>query len=275
MTASLSSIRVAFGAHEIELRSNRRDVLQSLGESFKHMKGSASTAAFAVAEVIETNGRFRVRPVAGAPDERATARDAVRWARQQVIEGMMRARPDLLWMHGAAVASAGRALLLPGARGRGKSTLATALCARGWRFLSDDVIALDPPTLHVHPFPRVPELREDPGEAMDDEWIREAPKAAFDVAHCLADGPHAVAAIVFPCASRTGAPESLERRTPSEAVRAIAEGCWNFAELGLLAPATLSRLVSGVPAMTLEFSDTAAAAERLAAWFAEGARAAS
>lgn len=272
MTPSRASVRVAFGEHEIELRSNRRDVLESLEQSFKHMKGSARSAAFAIAEVIESGGRFRVLPVSGAPDERASARDAIRWARQQVIEGMMRARPDILWMHGAAVASDGRAILLPGARGRGKSTLATALCARGWRFLTDDLIALEPATLQVRPFPRVPEVREDPGDEMPDEWIREAPKTAFDVARCLATGPHPVAAIVFPVASRTGEPQSLERRSPSEALRMIAEGCWNFADLGLLAPSTLSRLVSGVPAMTLAFTDTSAAAERLAAWFADGAR---
>ena len=50
-----------------------------------------------------------------------------------------------LALHGAAVAVGGRAMILLGRSGQGKSTLAASLCARaGATLFSDDAVALDP-----------------------------------------------------------------------------------------------------------------------------------
>jgi hypothetical protein len=46
-------------------------------------------------------------------------------------------------LHGSAVAADGRALLLLGASGTGKSTLASRLSGLGWRFLADDACGID------------------------------------------------------------------------------------------------------------------------------------
>lgn len=48
-----------------------------------------------------------------------------------------------LVLHASAVSSKGRAVAFLGARGFGKSTLATLLHARGWGVISDDVTAVD------------------------------------------------------------------------------------------------------------------------------------
>ncbi|HEX4739376.1 MAG TPA: hypothetical protein VH331_17650 [Allosphingosinicella sp.] len=61
---------------------------------------------------------------------------------QAILEGV---HADIDWlglMHGAAVARDGGAILIPGASGAGKSTLAAFLAARGYHYLSDDLIAL-------------------------------------------------------------------------------------------------------------------------------------
>ncbi|ABC22081.1 Hpr(Ser) kinase/phosphatase [Rhodospirillum rubrum ATCC 11170] len=52
-------------------------------------------------------------------------------------------RRGLIPLHASAVALDGRALLLSGESGTGKSTLAAALLARGYPLLSDDLCALD------------------------------------------------------------------------------------------------------------------------------------
>lgn len=72
-----------------------------------------------------------------------------------VIDGTVRARPAIhaiaTWaagrgvmpVHAAAVARDGRALLLIGRGGRGKTTTALTLAARGWRLIADDLCFLE------------------------------------------------------------------------------------------------------------------------------------
>jgi hypothetical protein len=265
-------MRIAFGESEVEIRADDTLLLGSLAESYRHMKGTGRGPASAVAEIRRSDTGYRVTSATGVSARREKLGMAIRWARQQVTEGFIRARGDLLWMHGAAVGRGSGALLLPGRRGQGKSTLATALCARGWSFLTDDLVPLDPASLRIIPFPRVPEVREDPGEDHPVEWLNRAPKRTFDIRKHISPEALTVAAIVFPRARRGGAVGALDACTSAEAVLAIAEGCWNFSELGTLAPATLSRLVAGVPSRTMSFSDADAAAETLTAWYDGGGR---
>jgi HprK-related kinase A len=79
-------------------------------------------------------------------------------------------------IRGAALERDGHALLLPGAAGVGKSTLATSLTfVGGWRLLSDTLILLDPVTGGVLPLPRPIELKNDAIDAAR----AVAPSAAF------------------------------------------------------------------------------------------------
>jgi hypothetical protein len=59
-----------------------------------------------------------------------------------------------LILHSACVERSGRALLLPGPPGTGKSTMCAALASRGWRLLSDELALLDLVTANVIPLPR-------------------------------------------------------------------------------------------------------------------------
>jgi hypothetical protein len=64
-----------------------------------------------------------------------------------------------LIVHAACVEKSGRALLLPGPPGSGKSTLCAALVARGWRLLSDELALVDFRTQCVVPLPRPVSLK--------------------------------------------------------------------------------------------------------------------
>ncbi len=66
-------------------------------------------------------------------------------------------------LHAAALERDGRALLVAGPSGTGKTTLALGLSERGYRLLSDDFAPLHRETGLVHPFPRPLGIRE--GEA--------------------------------------------------------------------------------------------------------------
>jgi hypothetical protein len=70
--------------------------------------------------------------------------------------------PQLYFVHAAALADAGRATLLVGDSGAGKSTTAYALAASGMDYLSDELAPIDPRTGDVHPYPRAICLKRDP-----------------------------------------------------------------------------------------------------------------
>lgn len=66
---------------------------------------------------------------------------------------------DRLVIHGAVLERNGRALLLPGTPGAGKSTLCAALAHSGWRLLSDELTLADLDDTCIHPLPRPVSLK--------------------------------------------------------------------------------------------------------------------
>lgn len=268
MSGSPATIHVAFGAQEVTIQSNDPAVLQSLEASFRHMRRTGAASVVGAVHVRLEDGVYRGDGPVGSYEAGPSLRAAIRWARYQAIEALIRARTDLLWLHGAVAGWRGRALVMPGRRGRGKSTMVTELCRRGWTFLTDDILPLDPATLHVLPFPQVPEIRRDPGREMPEAWL--AAVAKTEVALDARVGREAlpVEAIVLPAARRTGG-VTLRPCSPAEAVLEIAQGCWNFAEHGARAVGILSRLVIGLPTMRLTFHAGRAAAARVSEWAAE------
>ena len=74
-----------------------------------------------------------------------------------------RIRSDLLFLHAAAVGWKGRAALLVGDPGAGKSTLTFALLEHGGLdYLSDELAPVELETLSVHPYPRALWLKRPP-----------------------------------------------------------------------------------------------------------------
>lgn len=61
----------------------------------------------------------------------------------------------------AAEAPSGGIVVFPAAMEAGKSTLATGLARAGWRYVTDEVVAIDPVDRRVQPYPRAISL--DPG----------------------------------------------------------------------------------------------------------------
>jgi len=65
---------------------------------------------------------------------------------------LQRQRPDLFFLHAAAVAWEGRVAALPAFSGTGKSTLTLVLLAGGFEYLSDELAPIDLRALTVHPY---------------------------------------------------------------------------------------------------------------------------
>jgi hypothetical protein len=173
-----------------------------------------------------------------------------------------------LMIHAAVVEWQGRALLLPGKTGSGKSTLCGGLVARGWRLLSDEFAMVRPRDARLAPWPRPLSLK---GAAIDliaprlpgcpvGRRVPETGKGTIAYFRPPADSvrrsrePATPAWVVFP----TWTPGEATRLAPVRRARAffrLADNSMNYERLGTRGFETLERLVERVLAWELTYGD--------------------
>ncbi len=75
----------------------------------------------------------------------------VSWCNQQAVAS----RPEMVNLHAAGLTApeTNRCVVLPGIPGSGKSSISAAACARGWGYLSDEMVSLDHQGL-AHSYPK-------------------------------------------------------------------------------------------------------------------------
>jgi hypothetical protein len=91
--------------------------------------------------------------------ERGSLVHALYHVRKWITSAFVHARPELLWLHAAAAARHGAALVIAGSAGSGKSTLVAELLRRSWALLADDAAAIERQRGIVLPLPISPETR--------------------------------------------------------------------------------------------------------------------
>ncbi len=171
--------------------------------------------------------------------------------------------------HAAVVEKAGRALILPGSPGSGKSTLCAALVQRGgWRLLSDELTLTDPNSGMVAPSPRPISLKNESIDVIR----RFAPESIFSAAtHDTLKGtvallrvPHASIArageavlpawLVFPKYQAASASDLTPLGRGPTLMR-LADNTFNYSVLGLTAFNTLGDLVHRCDCYDFTYSD--------------------
>jgi len=83
---------------------------------------------------------------------------AVRYALGAVNQLAALHTPDRLVLHAGAVERDGRVVALTGISGQGKTTLTAALVQAGFGYVTDELVAIDPSTRFVDPFPKALDL---------------------------------------------------------------------------------------------------------------------
>jgi hypothetical protein len=99
---------------------------------------------------------------------------------------LQRRCPELVFLHAAALARGGRAWLLAGDSGAGKSTTTWALLHHSWRYLGDELAPVDLASGRVHPYPRALCLKRRPPSAYP------LPEAVLDLGRTLHVPPDAL-----------------------------------------------------------------------------------
>ncbi|HRZ07790.1 MAG TPA: hypothetical protein P5102_16920 [Candidatus Competibacteraceae bacterium] len=186
-------------------------------------------------------------------------------------------RDSIAILHAGAVSNSHTALVLAEAGGRGKSTLTAALLARGYRYLSDDVVPLERGSGYAIPVPiclnlkpgsvpvladLYPELPHLPAWRSGNRSLRFLSPPEF--ARRRPDRPYPVAALVFPRYQPNAEP-TLQPLDPVAVLTRLMETDTLFDRP--LNPAKIGELcawIEATPAYTLAYGDLAAALETLA-----------
>lgn len=84
-----------------------------------------------------------------------------------VCQFLIHQRADRIPIHASGVARKGAAVLMPGEKGSGKSTLALLLSTRGFEYLGDEILWIDPATAAVEPFPKAAAIKAGAFELFD------------------------------------------------------------------------------------------------------------
>jgi HprK-related kinase A len=181
---------------------------------------------------------------------------------------------QFLMFHSAVVEKAGRAAILVGPPGSGKSTLCAALLARGWRLLSDEFALIDPVHGWLLPIPRPVALK---GVSIG---LAERFLPHLQMGRVFADTRKGMLAhlrppteaverqgeparpgwVVFPMHTEDAATKLVPLRKAVGFLR-LEENCFNYKTLGRAAFDTLSQLIDTAACYELPFTQAVAAAE--------------
>lgn len=143
-------------------------------------------------------------------------------------------RPSRLILHSGAVSIRGRAILLPGISGAGKTTLTAALLSVGCDYLTDEAASVDLDTLMVEPYAKPLSLDRSSCNALDidaSEWTGRGvvPPSFF---HRLNPPTAAKAAVIVFPRFEPGVRSSMKPLTRAEALVELANNSFNFVHHG-------------------------------------------
>jgi len=145
--------RFRFVDVDIVVRTNARRFWERTIYLYSYFRVQGAGTPALVFSAIESNGRFSVYE-----RERRlyTGREfsALVVLERQMANAALERLDRFCQLHAGAMSREGVGLLFPGTSRSGKSTLMFGLLTVGFRYLSDDVILLDPETLQAIPFPR-------------------------------------------------------------------------------------------------------------------------
>ncbi len=188
----------------------------------------------------------------------AAVLDRIVWEVNQLA---WRANPAAVLVHGGLVERAGRAVLVTGPSGVGKTTLVASLCLRGFGYLSDEIAALGPsgPTAFAKPLSIRPGAQARFGPFAPPADLSELMTSAWYVPLASATA-NEVAVVVF--VDHDDQRSTALRRVPrAEALVRLCDQTPNLAASGAVGFRRLAAMVRGAQSVDLVANDLGLAAD--------------
>lgn len=179
-----------------------------------------------------------------------------------------------LAIHSAVVEKNGRAIILPGIPGAGKSTLCAALTLSGWRLFSDEMALIEPATGQLVSNPRPISLKNESiqiirnfsSEAIFGRTISDTTKGT--VAHLkppatsvLRSAEKATPSLIIFPSFRKDAKTSLTPVTRSRAFMTLCDNAFNYSVLGKSGFDRVKSLIDNCECYQFEYSNLTQAIE--------------
>jgi hypothetical protein len=261
---SEGTLGIEFEGQQVLVHSPCDEVLASVARTFGAMLVSSTPSPLGQLSITRQDGTYYVSGRVNGGMGAGPLDDILRAVSYHVALHFIEARPDLLWLHAGAAAYQGRAVLIPAPGGQGKSTLVTRLCERGWAYLGDDVISLDPTIGVAYAFPQRPAFRIDPARDVSPEEVTALPKVDVPLdRRSVCRQPTPVGTVILPVYRRDG-PTELVQCGPAETALAILASTLNFSRHREAAVRAVARLVEGLRAFQLAYASGDAAADLIA-----------
>lgn len=259
------TIQIVFGNFQVTVITDVVEIIERLNWIFSEMLESSTTATnLGTLYTHKIEEGYQLAGDVGIELEDGSLPDVIRCLQYSVVQLLIQASPNLIWLHAGAVAKGGAVLLLPGSRGQGKSGISTGLCQSGWQFLSDDISPLDPLTDKIIPFSLSPSAREFPGETKSEDWLRAYNKKDIELPKDNLVRQHLpLGKIIFP-QFEFGATTQLDEISPALTALELFKNCWNFDDHKEQLINYISSLVNHVPAYKLVYGDREHAVKTLA-----------
>jgi hypothetical protein len=203
--------------------------------------------------------------------------DRVVW---EVNQRVIAAQSDRLMLHAACVEAGGRAVVLAGPSGTGKSTLAAALVSKGFGYITDEAVTFDPVRGLVRPYPKPISLRRDVWQLFP-----ELPPIPSQARRFIANARHlspvdlggtvgkpsVPALVMMPNRCSTGR-SRLRELSRAETAMKLAGDALSVQEISLPALRQLARMLEGCACYQLEYDSPEHAARLITAALEDHAR---
>jgi hypothetical protein len=156
-------LQLSWGAARVELRAERPRLRAILAHVFRSFVPEC--AEDLVVDANDAGDREAwtetwTATLDGCEYSYSNLGEAVRELEYEVGEKLLTDISDGLLLHSAAVTNGDRTIMVLGPSGSGKTTLSLELVRRGYRFITDEYVAVEPTGATLRPFPRSAVLKE-------------------------------------------------------------------------------------------------------------------